>query len=165
MCDDQPVPRPASGRTPLRNIRANDDVWLPALAASIAENRSVTDVIVDRLREYIAERYRHAFKFSEYPEALPWLEANYPQWANLAAELIEATAGLADDEYMGVAIWLALTRHPADVAQQHRVITGFLLGRAATVRRGGWKNRYADSRALTAKIRSILKVHLPEQGT
>lgn len=53
-CDDQPVPRPATGKTPVRNLRVPDEIWEPALAKAHEEGRTLTDVIKDFLREYIA---------------------------------------------------------------------------------------------------------------
>jgi hypothetical protein len=53
-CEDQQVPRPATGETPNRNLRAPDDVWKPALAKAKAEGRSLTEVIVSYLRRYIS---------------------------------------------------------------------------------------------------------------
>ncbi len=54
MCDDQPVPRPATGKTPLRNLRVPDDLWQAALAKARAEGRTLTDVLVAYLRRYVA---------------------------------------------------------------------------------------------------------------
>lgn len=46
--------RRAQGNTPIRNFRVADEIWLPALANAVAEDRSLTDVIVAGLREYIS---------------------------------------------------------------------------------------------------------------
>ena len=54
MCDDQGVPRPATGKTPLRNLRVPDDVWQAAMAKARAEGRTLTDVLVAYLRRYIS---------------------------------------------------------------------------------------------------------------
>ena len=54
MCDDQRVPRPATGKTPLRNLRVPDDIWTAALAKARAEGRSLTEVIVAYLRRYVS---------------------------------------------------------------------------------------------------------------
>src|SRR5579859_6544856 len=53
-CDDQGVPRPATGKTKVRNLRVVDEVWLPALEKARAENRTLTEVIVTYLRRYIS---------------------------------------------------------------------------------------------------------------
>lgn len=53
-CDDQDVPRPPTGKTPVRNLRVVDEVWLPALAKARAEGRTLTEVIVTYLRRYIS---------------------------------------------------------------------------------------------------------------
>lgn len=52
MCDDLAMPRPATGKTKLRNIRVVDEVWLPAMAKARAEGRTLTEVIVTYLRRY-----------------------------------------------------------------------------------------------------------------
>jgi hypothetical protein len=54
MCEDQGVPRPATGKTPLRNIRVAEDLWKAAQAKAEAEGRTLTGVIVDYLRRYIS---------------------------------------------------------------------------------------------------------------
>ncbi|MFI5062772.1 MAG: hypothetical protein ACHP9Z_02160 [Streptosporangiales bacterium] len=159
------MPRPATGKTPLRNLRSPDEVWLPALARAAAEGETVTDVINDRLREYGSTPPSHRFTFAEWPDARPWLDAQFPAWSAAAQALVDVTAGLVDQEYAGVALWLALTRHPADQAQQQRVMAGFLLGRANTVEDGGWRDRYADSRALLRAITEVLSEHLPNRPT
>jgi hypothetical protein len=48
------VPRPATGKTPTRNLRIADEVWGPAKAKAKAEGSSVNTVVVDYLRRYIA---------------------------------------------------------------------------------------------------------------
>ena len=53
-CDDRDMPRPPTGRTPVRNLRVVDEVWLPALAKARAEGRTLTDVIVTYLRRYVS---------------------------------------------------------------------------------------------------------------
>jgi hypothetical protein len=163
MCDDQAVARPATGKTPVRNLRSPDEVWLPALAKAAAEGTTVTDVVNASLRRYTRSPAARAFTFSEWPEAAEWLDDSYPAWRECAVALIEATAAVADEEYMGVALWLAITRHPADLAQQQRVVTGFLLGRASAVTRGGWRDQYADSRALLRAISTVLGEYLPRR--
>ena len=51
-CDNQRMPRPATGKTKVRNLRLPDEVWLPALAKAQAEGRSLTSVIAAYLRRY-----------------------------------------------------------------------------------------------------------------
>lgn len=53
-CDDRSVPRPATGKTPVRNLRVPNDVWKPALEKAHEEGRTLTDVITEFLRGYIA---------------------------------------------------------------------------------------------------------------
>jgi hypothetical protein len=64
----------------------------------------------------------------------------------------------------GVALWLALTRYPADPVHQQRVIAGFLLGRASYAAPGGWRDQYQDSRALLQAINTVLAEHLAGAG-
>lgn len=54
MCDDPDVPRPATGKTPLRNIRVEKELWQAALAKARAEGRTLTDVLVAYLRRYVS---------------------------------------------------------------------------------------------------------------
>lgn len=54
-CDDLSVPRPATGKTPVRNLRVPDAVWKPALEKAHREGRTLTDVITEFLRGYISE--------------------------------------------------------------------------------------------------------------
>lgn len=54
VCDDQNVPRPATGKTPARNIRVDGELWKAALAKARAENRTLTDVLVAYLRRYVS---------------------------------------------------------------------------------------------------------------
>jgi hypothetical protein len=53
--DHGQVPRPATGKTPVRNVRVADEIWKPALAKAKREKRPLTEVIVDCLKEYIAD--------------------------------------------------------------------------------------------------------------
>lgn len=53
-CDDHHVPRPATGKTPLRNLRVPDGVWNAAKVKAEAEGRTLTDVILACLRRYIS---------------------------------------------------------------------------------------------------------------
>lgn len=53
-CDDQHVPRPATGETPVRNVRVAEKLWRAAQAKAKAENRTLTDVIVAYLRRYVS---------------------------------------------------------------------------------------------------------------
>ena len=41
--------RPATGKTPLRNIRVPDELWHAAMKEAKEEGRSLTDVIVSDL--------------------------------------------------------------------------------------------------------------------
>ena len=50
--------RPATGKTPLRNIRVPDELWSAAMAEAKEEGRSLTDVIVSDLHRYVNRRRR-----------------------------------------------------------------------------------------------------------
>lgn len=50
--------RPATGKTPLRNIRVPDDLWQAAKDEAAAEGRSLTDVILGDLHRYVTRRRR-----------------------------------------------------------------------------------------------------------
>jgi predicted HicB family RNase H-like nuclease len=50
--------RPATGKTPLRNVRVPDELWSAAMAEAREEGRSLTDVIVSDLHRYVNRRRR-----------------------------------------------------------------------------------------------------------
>ncbi|WP_143645439.1 hypothetical protein [Streptomyces swartbergensis] len=52
------MPRPATGKTPLRNVRVPDELWAAAMAEAKEEGRSLTDVIVSDLHRYVNRRRR-----------------------------------------------------------------------------------------------------------
>jgi len=58
MCEDRGVPRPATGKTPLRNFRIAEDLWKAAQAKAAAEGRTLTEVVVSYLRRYAASPVR-----------------------------------------------------------------------------------------------------------
>lgn len=49
-----PVPRPATGKTPHRTFRSPNEIWDAAQAKAKIEGRTMTDVINDFLRDYIS---------------------------------------------------------------------------------------------------------------
>lgn len=53
-CDDRSVPRPPTGKTPVRNLRVPDDIWRAAQAKAKAEDRTLTDVLVAYLKRYVS---------------------------------------------------------------------------------------------------------------
>ena len=53
-CDDLGMPRPATGKTPVRNLRVPDHIWKPALAKARAEGTTLTEVITRFLIRYIS---------------------------------------------------------------------------------------------------------------
>ncbi len=54
MRDDVPVPRPATGKTPVRNVRVPEQIWRAAQEKAAAEGRTMTDVIVAYLKRYVS---------------------------------------------------------------------------------------------------------------
>lgn len=54
MCEDQHVPRPATGKTPHHNLRVDGELWKAAMAKARAEGRSLSEVIVTYLRRYVS---------------------------------------------------------------------------------------------------------------
>lgn len=50
--------RPATGKTPVRKVRADGDLWAAAMAEAKAEGRTLTDVIVSDLHRYVTRRRR-----------------------------------------------------------------------------------------------------------
>jgi hypothetical protein len=48
--------RPATGKTPLRNVRVPDRLWQEAKTKAAAEGRTITDVIVSALHRYVSAR-------------------------------------------------------------------------------------------------------------
>ncbi|MFJ2399874.1 hypothetical protein ACIOUE_01120 [Streptomyces xanthochromogenes] len=60
--------RPATGKTPLRNIRVPDELWTAAMAEAKAEGRSLTDVIVGDLHRYVTRRRRERAAEPGQPE-------------------------------------------------------------------------------------------------
>jgi hypothetical protein len=159
-CHDVPVPKPATGKTTLRNLRSGDLVWLPALARTVADGDTVTDLINDILRDYVSTPLTRPLTFGDWPDASPWLEAHCPDWPALATAIQDAAPGLADPEYIGVALWLAMTRR-RDRRQQRHVIAGFLLSRAMTAEAGGWRENDDDLEALLKRINQVLDEQLP----
>ncbi len=53
-CEDLRMPRPATGRTPVRNLRVPDHLWRAAQEKAEREGRTLTDVLLAYLRRYIS---------------------------------------------------------------------------------------------------------------
>jgi hypothetical protein len=51
-CNDQLMPRPATGKTPVRNVRIPEALWRDAQEVAKSEGRTMTDVIIAYLRRY-----------------------------------------------------------------------------------------------------------------
>lgn len=52
-CENGQVPRPATGKTPVRNLRVRPEVWEPALERAQADGTTLTSVITRFLEDYI----------------------------------------------------------------------------------------------------------------
>ena len=161
-CNDLKVPKQATGKTQIRTLRAADDVWLPALARADAEGIPLSEVLIAALRDYGEGKLAPArqFTFANWEEARVWARGHAGALGALGHEIDEAT-GFLPPEWLPVAVWLASTHHQNDAAQQRRVITGHILRRAMEVTKGGWRDRYRDSRHLSETVQSILERHLP----
>jgi hypothetical protein len=162
-CNDQQVPRQATGKTPVRNLRIPDERWLPALAKAEAEGRTLTDVIDAYLGSYIAEPIaaQRQFTLARWPEVTGWAAQRDNELLALSDDLA-AAVGPLPAEWIAVAVWLAVTHHPGDPVQQNRIVTGHIMGRAVTEPGGAyWRDRYRDSRQLSQAVQAILEQHLP----
>jgi hypothetical protein len=47
--------RPKTGVTPVRNVRIADEVWQPALAKARSRHETITSIVEQALRDYIAD--------------------------------------------------------------------------------------------------------------
>jgi hypothetical protein len=162
-CNDRQVAKPTTGKTPVRTVRAGDELWFPALAKAEAEGRGVSDVLIERLREYAAEPLAgpREFTFANWPEGKTWARAHAAALADLDTALAAAAVTLPGD-WLAIAAWLASTHHQGDAAQQKRVITGHILRRlTAADPDGAWRGRYRDSRHLSEIVQAILEERLP----
>ena len=163
MCDDQRVPKPATGKTPVRNARIPDEVWLPAVAKAEMEGRSASEAMTEALRKWAAEPGAPAydFKYANWPAAKDWALRHTAALEALTRELNAADLGLGSD-WVAIAAWLASTHHPADEAQQRRVLAGHVIGRAiGTPEDAAWRARFRDTRHLLETVGAILDEHLP----
>lgn len=163
-CDDQPVPKPATGKTPVRNARIGDEVWLPALARAEVLGQSGTDAVDAGLRWFGALPLPAAYEltFANWPEAQDWATRRGDAFAALVADLAEASVIIPDAAWLAVAAWIAAKHHPADPDQQKRVLAGHIMRRVTddeTLR-----DRYRDSRHLSETVQAILAAHLPLAG-
>jgi hypothetical protein len=167
-CDNQRVPRAATGKTPVRNARIPDEVWLPAIARAEIESRSASDAMTDALRRYGLDDSPASYDltFANWPDAATWLEPaeRYDAFAEMDTELSNALAWpKTNAEYLTVATWHASTRHPGDPKQQARVIAGHVLRKVLP--EFSWADRYRDARHLTETVIAILSRHLPLAAT
>lgn len=162
-CDDGPVPKPATGKTPVRNARIPDEVWLPAVAKAEMEGRNASEAMTEALRKYVAEAPAPAyeFTFANWPDADAWTRDRTAAVDQLSADLDAASVALPG-EWLSVAVWLASTRHPADPVQQRRVLAGHIIGHAIDLPAdAGWRARYRDTRHLLDSVQAILDQRMP----
>jgi hypothetical protein len=165
-CDDQHMPKPATGKTPVRNARIPDEVWLPAIAKAEMEGRSASEAMTEALRRYAVEPAAPAYGFTllNWPDAAAWAEDHGIALGHLHDDLAAAldSGGFTlPEQWLAVAAWLASTHHPTDPAQQKRVITGHILRRAMSGEDASWRARYRDSRHLSETVQAILDQNLP----
>lgn len=52
------MPRPATGKTPVRHIRLGDEIWEPVQQAASEDGMTATDLVKIALAEYMAKRAR-----------------------------------------------------------------------------------------------------------
>lgn len=163
MCDDQRVPKQATGKTPVRNARIPDEVWLPAVAKAEMEGRSASEAMTEALKKWTAEPGAPAFefKYANWPGAKDWADRHAAALKKLTNGLNAAYLGLSSD-WVGIAAWLASTRHPADEAQQKRVLAGHVIGRAIDAPAdASWRARFRDTRHLLGEVQAILDECMP----
>lgn len=53
-CETDQVPRPATGKTPVRNLRVKPEIWEPALEHAQEDGTTITNVITRFLERYNA---------------------------------------------------------------------------------------------------------------
>lgn len=163
-CDNQRVPRPATGKTPVRNVRIPDEDWFPLVAKAEMEGRTASDALAESARRYVADAAAtgYEFTYANWPDAGAWAPAHFTALTALGEELNAAT-GFLPLQWLAIAAWLGTTHHEGDPAQQKRVITGHILRRAQAAEHapGGWRDRYRDSRHLSETVQAILERHLP----
>ncbi len=63
------VPRPATGKTPVRNVRIGDEIWEQVERAAEEDSTTATAIVKEALLEYIAKRAkrRRTHKAAEGP--------------------------------------------------------------------------------------------------
>lgn len=55
-CWRSEVPRPATGKTPVRNVRIGDEIWEQVERAADEDGTTVTAIVKAALLEYVAKR-------------------------------------------------------------------------------------------------------------
>lgn len=160
-CDDLKVPRPATGKTPVRNARIPDEVWLPAIARAELEGRSASDAMTEAMRAYIAQPVPASFGFTyaNWPGARDWAADYSVALETLGIDLEYQFPETITDEAVAVIAWHAVTRHESDPDQQTRMIAGHIMG--LFLRETSWRTEYRDARHLLNTVREIVGRHIP----
>lgn len=52
------MPRPKTGETPIRHVRVDDGLWGQIAEIAREQGRSVTAVVIDALKRYVASHRR-----------------------------------------------------------------------------------------------------------
>lgn len=55
----RPVARPKTGETPIRHVRVDDSLWGQVAEIAREQGRSVTAVVIDALKRYVAWHKRN----------------------------------------------------------------------------------------------------------
>jgi hypothetical protein len=160
-CHALKMPRPATGKTPLRTLRADDVTWLPSLARAAEEETSLSAVVDGYLGEWgMGGAAGRDLDYGRWPEARAWAEGRAAALAALRAGL-EESLGPVEAEWLAVAAWLAARRFPSDPGHQRRIIAGNILRRAAADPRPLWLEKNRNAARLAKASQEILKRHLP----
>ncbi len=88
-CDNQRVPRPATGKTPVRNVRIPDEDWFPLVAKAEMEGRTASDALAESARRYVADAAAtgYEFTYANWPDAGAWAPAHFTALTALGEEL------------------------------------------------------------------------------
>lgn len=162
-CDNRRMPRPATGKTPVRNARIADRKWLRLLARADLEGRSASDVLDSLAGDYGNGSVKAAYEltFANWPEAADWARPREDAVADLARDLFQS-AGIVGGEWLTVAVWRVTDRYPSDPDQQQRVLAGHVL-RAATAS-GDWTREFRGEQHLLDTVQAVIARHWPFPG-
>lgn len=159
-CDNHRMPRPATGKTPVRNARIADETWLRLLARAELEGRNASDVLGSLADDYGAKPTTTAYDltFANWPEAVSWAQRREEPIEALGRAL-SGSATVVCGEWLTVAMWIAADRHPNDLEQQQRILAGHVL---RTVMSGDyWTEKFRDARHLLDTVQAVIAQHWP----